>query len=152
VSTDWKAELEKFKTQPLEKVKTQKKTPSKKTELKELMRLLKTQLSPVIEVFTEEGETRTEQPHIHEYDNGCTLVLPVFEEGIKPIIFRLQFEFKLAEEGISLKVIRDTEENMLAPEKSIEAPITVEKIRNEIRDFLRERQMIILEAKREKTS
>jgi hypothetical protein len=113
---------------------------------------LKTQLEPVIEVFTEEDETRTQQPHIHECNNGCILVLPVIEEGIEPIILRLEFEFKLTEEGILLKVIRETEKNVLAPEKTIEAPITVEKIRNEIRDFLRERQRIILEAQKEKTS
>jgi hypothetical protein len=151
MSTGWKAELEKLKTQPLKKVITQKEPNSQKADLKKLMKLLETQLKPVIEVFTEQGKTKTQQPHIHEHDNGYTLVLPVAEKGIEPVILRLQLEFKLSEKGYLLKVIGETEKNSPAPEKIIEAPITEEKIRNEIRAFLQKRQMIILKAEKGKS-
>lgn len=151
MSTDWKAELEKLKKEPIRNVKMLKKTDPKKIELRKLMKLLKTQLIPVVEVFSEKGRTKTQQPHIHEHNKGYTLVLPVTKEGVEPIILRLLFEFNLTENGYVLKAIKETEKDIPVPEKIIEAPVTEEKIQDEIRDFLKERQLIILKLKREKT-
>jgi hypothetical protein len=152
MSADWKAELQRLKIQPVKKGAIQNKINTEKTELKRLMKMLKTQLRPVVETFTEQGKTKMRQPHIHEHSNGYTLVLPVVKEGIEHITLRLQFEFSLAENGYILKAIGETEKNMPAPEKTIETPITEEKIRDEIRDFLRKRQIIILKLKKRKTS
>jgi hypothetical protein len=150
MSAEWKAELKKLK-QPLEEKKNmskQKAIQSSESDLKELMRLLKSQLKPVVEVFREGWKTRTQQPHLHEHDDGYTLVVPVVKEGIDPVILRLLFRFKLTENGYLLKVIGETEKNMPAPEKTIGSPITAEKIRDEIREFLKKRQSIILNLKK----
>lgn len=154
MSADWKAELRKLKQQPIEeKMKMQEKDQSPeespKSELRKLMKLVKSQLLPVVEVFREEGKTKTQQPHIHEHNKGYTLVLPVAKQGIATIILRLKFEFNLTEKGYVLKVIGETGKNIPGPERVIEAPITGEKIRNEIRDFLKERLSIILKVKKE---
>ena len=153
----WKAELERLKRLPTEETnRVQKKevsvADSHKDELKKLMALLKSQLVPVVEVFREKGKTKTQQPHIHEHNDGYTLVLPVAEKDIKPIILRLQFEFSLTENGYVLKTIGETEKNAPAPEKIIEAPFTEERMRDEIRDFLRRRRNIILKLKKRKTT
>jgi hypothetical protein len=150
MSADWKAELEKLNRQPIKKGAIQNKKSTEKTELKRLMKMLKTQLRPVVEVFKEQGKTKMQQPHIHEYSNGYTLVLPVAQEGIEPVILRLRFEYKLTENGYVLITIGEIEKNAPAPEKIVEAPLTEEKIRDEVRDFLKERQTIILKLKRRK--
>ena len=152
MSADWKAELHRLKRQPIKQGAIQNKINTEKTELKRLMKMLKTQLRPVVEVFREEGKTKTQQPHIHEHRNGYTLVLPLAPEDVEPIALRLQFEFSLTENGYILKAIGETEKNTPAPEKIIEAPITREKIRDEVRDFLKERQKIILKLKKRKAA
>ena len=151
MSAQWKAELQRLKRQSVKKGAIQNNIGAKK-ELKSLMKMLKTQLRPVVEVYREQGKTKTQQAHIHEHSNGYTLVLPVTQEDIEPITLRLQFEFSLTENGYTLKAIGETEKNTPAPAKTIEAPITEEKIQDEIRDFLRKRQMIILKLKKGQTS
>ena len=148
MSAEWKAELEKLKRQPIEEtIKLQKKErvteDSRKSELRKLMKLLKSQLLPVVEVFREGGRTETQQPHIHEYKNGCTLVLPISNPGLKPTILRLQFEFQLTEKGYVLKAKRETGKTA-GPERIIVAPITEEEIHNEILEVIKERQSMIL--------
>ena len=154
MSAEWKAELEKLKHQPIEEiVKGQKKErdieKSHKTQLKKLMKLLEAQLDPVVEVFREEARTNSQQPHIHEYKNGFTLVLPIPKHGLKPIILRLQFEFLLTGKGYVLKAKREIGKTE-CPERVIVAPITKEEIQNEIREFIKERQRIVLELKKER--
>lgn len=153
MSAEWKAELKKLKRQPIEEtVKLQKKEmatgDSRKSELGKLMKLLKSQLTPVVEVFREDARTKTQQPHIHEYKNGYTLVLPIAKHSLKPIILRLQFEFQPTEKGYVLKAKRETGKTE-GPERVIVAPITEEEIHNEIRDVLKERQNMILKLKKE---
>jgi hypothetical protein len=153
VSAEWKAELEKLKQQPIEEVmKMQKKEEdseeSHKSELRKLMKLVKAQLMPVVEVFREEATTKTQQPHIHKYENGCTLVLPIAKRGLSPLILRLQFEFLLTEKGYVLKAKREIGKTE-GPERIIVAPITEEEIRNEVREVIQERQRIILKLKKE---
>jgi hypothetical protein len=153
VSAEWKAELEKLKQQPIEEaVKTQKKegssVESHKSELRKLMKLLKAQLAPVVEVFRDETATRTKQQHIHEYENGCTLVLPIVKPGLAPLILRLQFEFLLTEKGYVLKAKREIGKSE-GPERIIVAPITEEEIHNEVRGVIQERQRIILKLQKE---
>jgi hypothetical protein len=152
VSAEWKAELEKLKQQPIEEVmKMHKKEgaleESHKSELRKLMKLVKAQLTPVVEVFREEATTKTKQPHIHEYENGCTLVLPIAKSGLAPLILRLQFEFQLAEKGYVLKVKREIGET-IGPERIILAPITDEEIRSEVRELLKERQSLVLNVRK----
>jgi hypothetical protein len=152
VSAEWKAELEKLKQQPIEEVmKMHKKEgaleESHKSELRKLMKLVKAQLMPVVEVFREEATTKTKQPHIHEYENGCTLVLPIAKRGLAPLILRLQFEFQLAEKGYVLKVKREIGET-IGPERIILAPITDEEIRSEVRELLKERQSLVLNVRK----
>jgi hypothetical protein len=152
MSAEWKAELKKLKSQPIEEtIKMQKKEvgagDSCKSELKKLMKLLKSQLTPVVEVFREEGKGRTQQPHIHEYKNGYTLVMPLAHPGLKPIILRLQFEFQLTEKGYVLKAKREIG-TTAGPERIIVAPIAEEEIHNEIRAVIKERQRWILKLKK----
>jgi len=152
MSAEWKAELEKLKRQPIEEtMKVQKKErgtgDSRKSELRKLMKLLKSQLEPVVEVFREESRTRTQQPHIHEITNGYTLVMPIANPGLKPTILRLQFEFQLTEKGYVLKAKRETGKTA-GPERIIVAPITEEEIHNEIREVIKERQSMILKLKK----
>ena len=153
MSAEWKAELEKLKQQPVEKaMKMQKKeggsVESHKSELRKLMKLLKAQLAPVVEVFRDETTIRTKQPHIHEYENGCTLVLPIVKRGLAPLILRLQFEFLLTEKGYVLKAKREIGKSE-GPERIIVAPITEEEIHNEVRGVIQERQRIILKLQKE---
>ena len=148
MSAEWKAELEKLKRQPNEEtMKMQKKEVgtggSHKTELRKLMKLLKSQLTPVVEVFKEKGKTKTQQPHIHEYKDGYALVLPIAKSGRTPTILRLQLEFQLTEKGYVLKAKRETGK-ATGPERIIVAPITEEEIHNEILEVIKERQSMIL--------
>ena len=119
-----------------------------KRELSKLMKLVKFQLMPVVDVFREEGRTKTQQPHIYEYKNGYALVPPITKSGFAPIILRLQFEFNLTEKGYVLKAKREIGEN-IGPERIILAPITDEKIRSEVRELLKERQSLVLNVKKE---
>jgi hypothetical protein len=151
MSAKWKAELEKLKQQPIEELekmqeKEQRTGDLHKRELSKLMKLVKFQLMPVVDVFREEGSTNTQQPHIHEYKDGYTLVLPTTKPGLEPIILRLQFEFQLAEKDYVLKVKREIGET-IGPERIIIAPITDEEIRSEIRELLKERQSLVLNVK-----
>ena len=155
MSAEWKAELKKLKQQPIEEtIKMQKKEvvtgDSRKSELKKLMKLLKSQLTPVVEIFREEGKTRTQQPHIHEYKNGYTLVMPIANPGLKPTILRLQFEFQLTEKGYVLKANREIGKTT-GPERIIVAPISEEEIHNEIREVIKERQRMVLKLKKRQT-
>ena len=140
MSAKWKAELEKLKQQPIEEiVKVQKKErdigKSHKSQLKKLMELLEAQLDPVVEVFREEARSKTQQPHIHEYKNGFTLVLPIPKRGLEPINLRLQFEFLLTGKGYVLKAKREIGKTE-GPERVIVSPITEEEIQNEIREII----------------
>ena len=153
MSAKWKAELEKLKQQPIEELikmqeKEQRTGDLHKRELSKLMKLVKFQLMPVVDVFREEGSTKTQQPHIHEYKNGYALVLPIAKRGLAPLILRLQFEFQLAEKGYVLKVKREIGET-IGPERIILAPITDEEIRSEVRELLKERQSLVLNVKKE---
>jgi hypothetical protein len=107
------------------------------------MKLVRSQLTPVAEIFREEGKTETQQPHIHEYENGFTLVLPVAENGVTCTTIRIQFEFQHYKKGYLLKVNRETEEGVAGSQKIVDMPITEEEIRVEIRKLLKERQDII---------
>ena len=153
MSKDWKAELEKLKQLPTEEIgKMQKKERDLRDahtpELKNLMELVKSQLEPVVEVFrVNDGRAENEQPHISEDKNGYMLTLPIIKRGDTPKHLRVKFEFHLTEEGYILKVEKESfpEKILAGPERTIEAPITEEKIRNEVRAMLRERQHILLE-------
>jgi hypothetical protein len=150
MSAKWKAELEELKQQPIEELekmeeKEQRSGDLHKRELSKLMKLVKFQLMPVVDVFRDEGNTQ--QPHIHEYKDGYTLVLPITKPGLAPIILRLQFEFQLAEKGYVLKVKREIGET-IGPERIILAPITDEEIRSEVRELLKERQSLVLNVKK----
>jgi hypothetical protein len=152
MSAKWKAELEKLKQHPIEELKKMQEKEQRtgdlhKRELSKLMKLVKFQLMPVVEVFREEATTKTKQPHIHEYENGCTLVLPIAKSGLAPLILRLQFEFQLAEKGYVLKVKREIGKT-IGPERIILAPITDEEIRSEVRELLKERQSLVLNVRK----
>lgn len=152
----WEVELRKLKRQYNEE--TRKKAKEKlrmgdsyKSEFRKLMKLLKSLLSPVVEVFREEELTRTLQPHIHEYKNGYTLVTPVGKPGSSPIILKIEFELVFTKEGYILKINKEAPEKTHSPETIIESPITEERIQNEIRAFLNERQSIVLNIRKKKT-
>jgi hypothetical protein len=102
-----------------------------------------------VEVFNEEGLTKTLRPHIHQHKNGYTLVVPVAEPGVRPIILKLELELLHTKNGYELKVIHDTPKSIPAAEKVMEQLIcSEERIREEIRAFLIERQNIILDIKK----
>ena len=109
-----------------------------------LMKLVRSQLTPVVKIFREEGKTETQQPHIHEYENGFTLVLPAAEKGFTGTTLRIQFEFYHSKDGYLLRVKKETEEGSGSFEKNVGSPITEEKIRDEIRKLLKERQDTLL--------
>ncbi len=152
----WEVELRKLKRQYNEETRKNAKEKlrmgdSYKSEFRKLMKLLKSLLSPVVEVFREEELTRTLQPHIHEYKNGYTLVTPVDKPGSSPIILKIEFELVFTQEGYILKINKETPEKTHSPETIIESPITEERIQNEIRAFLNERQSIVLNIRKKKT-
>lgn len=151
----WEVELRKLKRryneETLKNAKELRMGDSYKSEFRKLMKLLKALLSPVVEVFREEELTRTLQPHIHEYKNGYTLVSPVAKPGSSPIILKIEFELVFTQEGYILKINKETPEKMHSPEIIIESPITEERIQNEIRTFLNERQSIVLNIRKKKT-
>ena len=152
---NWEAELRKLRQQFIEEtMKTQKKatngSESSESELRKLKKLVESLLLPVVEVFNEQGLTKTLQPHIHQHKNGYTLVVPVAEPGIKPIILTLELEFLHTRKGHALKVIRNTPKSIPPSEKVMEQAIcSEERIREEIRAFLIERQNVILDIKKE---
>ena len=151
---NWEPELRKMKKQFNEEVmKTQKKEKSSSTsnesEFKKLQKLLESLLLPVVKVFNEEGLTKMRQPHIHQHKNGYTLVVPVAEPGVRPIILRLEFELLHDNNGYALKIIHDTQKSIPPAEKIMEQVLcSEERIREEIRAFLIERQNIILDIKK----
>jgi hypothetical protein len=151
---NWEAELRKLKQQFNEEImKTQKSatrgSESSEGELVKLKKLVESLLLQVVEVFNEEGLTKTLQPHIHQHKNGYTLVVPVAEPGVRPIILKLELELQHTKNGYALKVIHDTPKNIPPAEKEMEqAMCSEERIREEIRAFLIERQNIILDIKK----
>ena len=151
---NWESELRKLKKQFNEEImKTQEKekssSTSNKSELMKLQKLLESLLLPVVKVFDEEGLTKTRQPHIHQHKNGYTLVVPVAEPGVRLIILKLEFELLHNNNGYALKIIHDTPKSITPEEKIMEQVLcSEERIREEIRTFLIERQNIILDTKK----
>jgi hypothetical protein len=151
---NWEAELRKLKQQFNEEImKTQKSatrgSESSEGELVKLKKLVESLLLQVVEVFNEEGLTKMLQPHIHQHKSGYTLVVPVAEPGVRPIILKLELELQHTKNGYALKVIHDTPKNIPPAEKEMEqAMCSEERIREEIRAFLIERQNIILDIKK----
>ena len=151
---NWEAELRKLKQQFHEEIiKTRKNatggSESSESELGKLKKLVESLLLPVVEVFNEEGLTKTLQPHIHQHKNGYTLVLPVAELGVRTIILKLELELQHTKNGYALKVIHDTPKSIPPAEKVMEQVMcSEERIREEIRAFLIERQNIILDIKK----
>ena len=151
---NWESELKKLKQQFNEEImKTQKKetssSKSTESEYKKMKKLAESLLSTVVKVFTEEGLTKTLQPHIHQHKKGYTLVVPVAETGVKPIILKLELEMLHTKHGYELKVIYDTQKTIPPAEKVMEQAIcSEERIREEIIAFLIERQNIILDIKK----
>ena len=151
---NWGAELSKLKQQFNEEtMKTLKNatrsSESNENELDKLKKMIESLLLPVVEVFNEEGLTKTLQPHIHQHKNGYTLVLPVAELGVRTIILKLELELQHTKNGYALKVIHDTPKSIPPAEKVMEQVMcSEERIREEIRAFLIERQNIILDIKK----
>jgi hypothetical protein len=149
LSQDWKSELERLKQQPINEIskmekEEQKLRESHATDLKRLMNVVQSQLTPVLEVFREnDGRAENQQPHLEKNSNGYMLGLPIIERGRAPVNLRLSFEFHLTKDGYVLKVKRDTEESIACPERTIEAPITKEKIQNEVKGLIVERNNIL---------
>jgi hypothetical protein len=151
---NWESELKKLKQQFNEEImKTQKKETSSsnstESESKKMKKLAESLLLPVVKVFNEEGLTKTLQPHIHQHKNGYTLVVPVAESDVSPIILKLELEILHTKNGYALKVIHDTPKSIPPAEKVMEQAIcSEERIREEIIAFLIERQNIILDIKK----
>ena len=151
---NWEAELRKLKQQFHEEIiKTRKNatggSESSEGELEKLKKLVASLLLPVVKVFNEEGLTKTLQPHIHQHKNGYTLVLPVAELGVRTIILKLELELQHTKNGYALKVIHDTPKSIPPAEKVMEQVMcSEERIREEIKAFLIERQNIILDIKK----
>lgn len=151
---NWESELRKLKQQFTEEiVKTQKKetssSESTESEFKKMKKLVEWLLLPVVKVFDEEGLTKVLQPHIHQHNNGYTLVVPVAEPGVRPIILKLELELQHTKNGYALKVIHDTPKSIPPAENVMEQVMcSEERIREEIRAFLIERQNIILDIKK----
>ena len=150
---NWGAELSKLKQQFNEEtMKTLKNatrsSESNENELDKLKKMIESLLLPVVEVFNEEGLTKTLQPHIHQHKDGYTLVVPVAEPGVKPIILKLELDLFHTKNGYALKIIREIPKSNLSTEKVMEQAIcSEERVRAEIRAFLIERQNIILDIK-----
>ena len=150
---NWGAELRKLKQQFNEETKKTLKnatrsSESNESELGKLKKMIESLLLPVVEVFNEQGLTKTLQPHIHQHKDGYTLVVPVAEPGVKPIILKLELDLFHTKNGYALKIIREIPKSNLSTEKVMEQAIcSEERVRAEIRAFLIERQNIILDIK-----
>jgi hypothetical protein len=151
---NWGAQLRKLKQQFNEEtMKTLKNatrsSESNEKELGKLKKMIESLLLPVVEVFNEEGLTKLLQPHLHQHKNGYTLVVPIAEPSVKPIILKLEFEFLHTKNGYALKVIHNTPKSIPSAEKVMEQIMcSEERIREEIITFLIERQNIILDIKK----
>jgi hypothetical protein len=151
---NWGAQLRKLKQQFNEEtMKTLKNatrsSESNEKELGKLKKMIESLLLPVVEVFNEEGLTKLLQPHLHQHKNGYTLVVPIAEPSVKPIILKLEFEFLHTKNGYALKVIHNTPKSIPSAEKVMEQILCSEgRIREEIITFLIERQNIILDIKK----
>ena len=151
---NWKFELRKLKQQFNEEIeKTRKKETrsleSNESEIRRLKKLIESLLLPVVDVFNEEGLTKMLQPHIHQHKNGYTLVVPVAEPGVRPIILKLELELLHNRNGYVLKVVHNIPKTIPPAEKVMEQVMcSEERIREEIRAFLIERQNIILDIKK----
>ena len=151
---NWKFELRKLKQQFNEEIeKTRKKETrsleSNESEIRRLKKLIESLLLPVVDVFNEEGLTKMLQPHIHQHKNGYTLVVPVAEPGVRPIILKLELELLHNRNGYVLKVVHNIPKTIPPAEKVMEQILcSEERIREEIIAFLFERQNIILDIKK----
>ena len=151
---NWESELKKLKQHFNDEImKTQKKetaiSESNESELRRLKKLVGALLSPVVKIFNEEGLTKLLQPHLHQHKNGYTLVVPIAEPSVRPIILKLEFEFLHTKNGYALKVIHNTPKSIPPAEKVMEQIVcSEERIREEIIAFLIERQNIILDIKK----
>ena len=151
---NWKFELRKLKQQFNEEIeKTRKKETrsleSNESEIRRLKKLIESLLLPVVDVFNEEGLTKMLQPHIHQHKNGYTLVVPVAEPGVRPIILKLELELLHNRNGHVLKVVHNIPKTIPPAEKVMEQILcSEERIREEIIAFLFERQNIILDIKK----
>ena len=142
MSEDWKKELESMKKETEEEVERGRKVERELREKyagekEKLVELIYAQLKPVEETFKVEGAVKN-QPRLEKYPHGVSLYLPIDHAYVN-----IYFGFALTDEGYAVTVRREifdhkTERNFYF-DHYIQAPVTVEGIKKEIREFIRDR-------------
>lgn len=142
MSEDWKKELESMKKETEEEVEKVREEESKLREKHEgekekLVELIYAQLKPVEETFKVKGADKN-QPRLDKYPHGVTLYLPIDHANVS-----IYFGFTLTDKGYALTVRREVfdsqKERTFYFDHYIQAPVTVEGINKEIREFVRDR-------------
>lgn len=146
MSSDWEAELESMKKETEEEVakarEGERKLREKHAGEKEkLVELIYAQLKPVEETFKVEGADKN-QPRLDKHPNIVALYLPIDHTNVS-----IYFGFTLTDNGYAVTVRR----KMFDREKErnyyfdhyIQAPVTVEGIKKEIREFIRDRNYTV---------
>jgi len=148
---NWKAELEKMKKETEEEIE---KTQEKEKELRKkyeddkekILDLVHSQLKPVVETFKEEGMAEIDQPKIQRYQSGISLHLPIVQQGTH-IGLSMTFGLIFTDKGYALTTRKScydhTRDQVFSTEGYIDAPVTVEGIQNQIREFIRDRNFAV---------
>lgn len=151
MSTDWKKELENLKKtthQQIEKKNEAEKKLREKFEgeKEKLLELIESQLTPVLETFMDENIPELDQPSIKKHQQAITLNLPIVSGGTH-IGLEITFGFRFTDEGYAVRVRRSAydhvQERTFEHQNFIQPPITAEKIQNQIRAFLNDRNYAI---------
>lgn len=106
-------------------------------EKEKLVELIYAQLKPVEETFRAEGVQKN-KPRLDKSPNGVTLYLPINYTSVG-----IYFGFTLTDKGYAVTVKKEIfdheKERTFYVDHLIQAPVTVEGIKGEIRAFIRDR-------------
>ena len=151
MSQDWETELQKMKKETEEEVgkireEEEKLREKHEGEKEKIIELIHAQLKPVVETFKTESKIEGDQPRITKYPMGIELYLPIVHGGTT---YGLSMTFGLifTDNGYAVTTRKSgydhTKDRIYSFEGFIEAPVTVEGIRNEIKGFIRDRNFAI---------
>lgn len=142
MSEDWRKELESMKKEADEE---REKAHEEEEKLREkyagerekLVKLIHAQLKPVEETFKVEDMNKN-QPRLDKHPHGVTLYLPINHANVS-----IHFGFTLTDKGYTVTVRREVfdheKQRTYYFDHYIQAPVTNEGIKKEIREFIRDR-------------
>lgn len=151
MSADWKAELEETKKateEDMEEVRKKEEELRKKYEgdQEKIIDLIYSQLKPVVETFREEGKEKTDQPRIDKRQSGIVLHLPIVH-GNTHIGLSISFGLIFTDKGYGVttrkRIYDHTKDRVFTSQGFVDAPVEIEGIQNQIREFIRDRAFAI---------